>query len=72
MGNKKSKSSSSYYFVDKVFETSEAKAKWIHDWYCDERIQRHTCDVSDKPNCDLQVTNYADKFHTKKAKPSLK
>ena len=55
MGNKKSKTSLSRDFVDKVFETSEAKAKWIYDWYRDERKQRHTCDVCDKPNCDLQV-----------------
>jgi len=56
MGNKKSKSSSSSDLVDRVYDTSETKAKWIHEWYRDERNLRHTCDIGDKPNCDLKVS----------------
>ena len=35
MGNKKSKSEtqSDIFFIEKVVESSEAKASWIHEWY---------------------------------------
>jgi hypothetical protein len=53
MGNKKSKLSSFNFFVDKVYETSDSKSRWIDDW-CKEEKNKNASDASVPPKCSVQ------------------